>query len=70
VVDVDEHADVADTYDVRAIPTFVAPDGRRRSGDDDETARGVPRRVGVSTSRGPLRESANVKEPPPCSPTE
>lgn len=39
VIDVDEQAALADAYDVQAIPTFVTPDGRRRSGG--MTAKGL-----------------------------
>ena len=39
VFDVDERGALADAYDVQTIPTFVAPDGRRRSGG--MTAKGL-----------------------------
>jgi thioredoxin-like negative regulator of GroEL len=32
ILDVDEHRKIADRYDIESIPTFVHPDGRRRSG--------------------------------------
>jgi thiol-disulfide isomerase/thioredoxin len=32
ILDVDEHEALAERYDIDAVPTFVRPDGRRRSG--------------------------------------